>query len=46
LQIRVSFLDKVSFFRAKTLFTRGTCCIQLDRHVIYAGMAWLIEQVP
>jgi hypothetical protein len=45
LQIRVSFLDKVSFFRAKTPFTRGTCCIQLDRHVIYAGMAWLMEQV-
>jgi hypothetical protein len=45
LQIRVSFLDKVSFFRAKTLFTRGTCCIQLDRHVMPTGMAWLMEQV-
>jgi hypothetical protein len=46
LQIRVSLLDKVLFFRAKTLFTRGTCCIQLGRHVIHAGMAWLMEQVP
>lgn len=25
----------MSFFRAKTLFTRGTSCIQLDKYVKY-----------
>lgn len=37
-------MDKVSFFRAKTLFTRGICYIQLDRHITRGGIAWLMEQ--
>jgi hypothetical protein len=38
-------MDKVSFFRAKTLFTRRTYYIQLDRHIARGGMTWLREQL-
>jgi hypothetical protein len=43
LQIRANFVGKVSFYRAKTLFIRRTCCNQLDRHIIRDGMAWHLE---
>ena len=45
LQIGVNLMGKMSFFRAKTLITRGICCIELDRYIMCGVLAWLMEQI-